>query len=98
MISDGKKRDFGAEGIQAMVEGCTNLRSLNVTGCFRIAKVALQAIGAKLKKLEKIVLARCVNMTEEGASKCRLLLELTLDPKPESNPHSDPQPETGGRQ
>ena len=69
LLSDGQNRDFGVEGLQALSQGCTKLKALNLTGCFRVAKVALRAIGKGLPQLEKLTLGRCVNMVEPAVGK-----------------------------
>lgn len=66
LISDGVKRDFGAEGLAALSQGCSKLKHLHLSGCFRVSKLALKAIGKGLAELEKISLAYCTSLTDVG--------------------------------
>jgi hypothetical protein len=66
LISDGVKRDFGAEGLAALSQGCTKLQHLQLSGCFRVSKLALKAIGKGLTALERLSLANCPSLTEVG--------------------------------
>jgi len=45
MLTDGKKRDFGLEGIQAMAKDLSCLSFLHLVGCFQISKGALKCLA-----------------------------------------------------
>lgn len=65
LISDGSKRDFGCEGIQALAQGCKKLKSLHLDDCFRVQDFALRALAGALE-LEKLSLKDCYSIKERG--------------------------------
>lgn len=68
LITDGKVRDFGLEGLQALAQTCGNLRTLNLTGCFQVAEVALRALGRGCTSLTAISLAGCHRVDARGVA------------------------------
>ena len=62
LLTDGKKRDFGLEGIQALAQHCTNLESVNFSQCFQLADTALRALGRSCMQLTTINLNGCPNV------------------------------------
>ena len=67
LLSDGMKRDFGFEGLQALGRSAcaTTLKSLNLTGCFQVSTVALKSLSM-LVNVESLCLNGCVNLTTQG--------------------------------
>ena len=67
MLSDGMKRDFGLEGLQALGKAlCANsLKVLSLQDCTQISTTALVAISS-LTNLETLVLSGCTNLSLDG--------------------------------
>ena len=67
LLSDGMKRDFGFEGIQALGRApcATTIKTLNLTGCFQISTVACKSL-AMLVNVENLCMSGCVNLTTQG--------------------------------
>lgn len=83
LISDGLKRDFGFEGLQALGRSdCSKtIKILNLNRCFRVSTNALNSISS-LENLRSLSLSGCINITVSGASaiakKCTSLKFLSL--------------------
>ena len=67
LLSDGMKRDFGFEGLQALgrADCAKTIKNLNLTGCFQVSTSALKAL-ALLTNCEQLTLSGCVNLTTQG--------------------------------
>ncbi|ETW10203.1 hypothetical protein, variant [Aphanomyces invadans] len=82
LVSDGVKREFGLEGLQAVALSCPALTDLDVSGCFQIVERSLQTIGAHCKALKRINLRGCVKATPTGLSSilqgCRALQHINF--------------------
>eukprot|EP00615_Pteridomonas_danica_P019386 CAMPEP_0114383778 /NCGR_PEP_ID=MMETSP0102-20121206/4948_1 /TAXON_ID=38822 ORGANISM="Pteridomonas danica, Strain PT" /NCGR_SAMPLE_ID=MMETSP0102 /ASSEMBLY_ACC=CAM_ASM_000212 /LENGTH=1302 /DNA_ID=CAMNT_0001539917 /DNA_START=24 /DNA_END=3932 /DNA_ORIENTATION=+ len=84
MLTDGKKRDFGLEGLQALCGHAKNVEALHLVGCFQISKGALYSIakGSFCEVLKDISLASCPNLDESAfvalVRKCRALEKVSL--------------------
>ena len=67
LLSDGMKRDFGFEGLQALgrAECSQTITNLNLTGCFQLSTVALRSLGL-LVNCEHLTLSGCVKLTVQG--------------------------------
>ncbi|RHY97733.1 hypothetical protein DYB35_002086 [Aphanomyces astaci] len=63
LVSDGVKREFGLEGLQAVAQSCRD-----VSGCFQIVERSLHSIGTHCTSLKKINLRGCVSATSVGLS------------------------------
>lgn len=87
LISDGMKRDFGFEGVAALCQGCLQLKSLVLSDCFRIADMALKAIGKGLKDLQSLHLRNCPNLQEEamGKASSKSFLNINTNKRPPSS-------------
>ncbi|ETV87687.1 hypothetical protein H257_01174 [Aphanomyces astaci] len=68
LVSDGVKREFGLEGLQAVAQSCRALTDLDVSGCFQIVERSLHSIGTHCTSLKKINLRGCVSATSVGLS------------------------------
>ncbi|KAF0727144.1 hypothetical protein AaE_009546, partial [Aphanomyces astaci] len=75
LVSDGVKREFGLEGLQAWTVSHNNrvwlslaLTDLDVSGCFQIVERSLHSIGTHCTSLKKINLRGCVSATSVGLS------------------------------
>ena len=83
MLSDGVKREFGPEGIQAIsLSSCSqSLREFNLGGCFRVGTNALRSIGT-LCNLRKLSLTGCTSLTFDGikaiANGCKNICYICL--------------------
>ncbi|CAK4249541.1 unnamed protein product [Aphanomyces euteiches] len=82
LVSDGVKRDFGLEGLQAVAQSCTALMDLDLSGCFQVVERSLKSIGATCTALTKLNLKGCKNATPTGLGfvlrGCPALAELNL--------------------
>jgi len=67
LLSDGMKRDFGFEGLQALGRSpcALSLTSINLTGCFQVSTTALKSLSM-LVNIETLCLSGCVNLTAKG--------------------------------
>ncbi|GMH88698.1 hypothetical protein TrVE_jg986 [Triparma verrucosa] len=67
LLSDGMKRDFGFEGLQALGRSpcAKTLKTLNLTGCFQVSTTALKSLSM-LTAVENLCLSGCVNLTTQG--------------------------------
>jgi len=63
------KRDFGFEGIAALSQLAPQLKELHLADCFRIANMAVKAIGRGLKNLQALTFRNCPNLQEAAMSK-----------------------------
>eukprot|EP00636_Phaeomonas_parva_P005942 CAMPEP_0118879012 /NCGR_PEP_ID=MMETSP1163-20130328/18872_1 /TAXON_ID=124430 /ORGANISM="Phaeomonas parva, Strain CCMP2877" /LENGTH=822 /DNA_ID=CAMNT_0006815021 /DNA_START=227 /DNA_END=2692 /DNA_ORIENTATION=+ len=67
LLSDGMKRDFGLEGLQALCGDLDEVQHLHLHGCFQISTTAMRAIanglGAPLRSLS---LSNCPKLTLNG--------------------------------
>lgn len=70
MLTDGKKRDFGLEGLQALCGHARNIELLHVSGCFQVQKGALNCVArsAFAHKLLDLNLSGCPKL-DDGAFK-----------------------------
>ncbi|KDO31312.1 hypothetical protein SPRG_03928 [Saprolegnia parasitica CBS 223.65] len=68
LISDGVKRNFGLEGLQAVAATCPQLSELDLAGCFQVVERALKSLGAGCRALVKVSLKGCYNTTPAGIS------------------------------
>ena len=67
LLSDGMKRDFGFEGIQALGRSpcALTITTLNLTAVFQISTVACKSL-AMLVNVENLCMSGCVNLTTQG--------------------------------
>lgn len=83
-MSDGKEREFGFEGLQALARSkCTLcLADLNLGGCFRVSSLTLKSIST-MKMLCRLILNGCTNITLEGmthvAANCSQIETISLN-------------------
>jgi len=83
LLSDGIRRDFGFEGLQAMTKSpcAKRIKSLNVHGCFQMQTVALASMGC-FSVLENLVLSGCTKLSADGIAKlatsCPKVTDLSL--------------------
>ncbi|GMG16651.1 unnamed protein product [Phytophthora fragariaefolia] len=63
LVSDGRNRDFGLEGLRAIASRCPELQNLNLNGCFQLQERALVAIGLGCPSLRKLSLQACPDVT-----------------------------------
>ncbi|OQR80756.1 hypothetical protein ACHHYP_17234 [Achlya hypogyna] len=80
LVSDGAKRNFGLEGLQAIAKTCSRLTEIDLAGCFQVIEVrgthaiknlmrpkrALKSLGAGCPRLLKVNLQGCYNATADG--------------------------------
>ncbi|KAF4149220.1 IQ calmodulin-binding motif-containing protein [Phytophthora infestans] len=82
LVSDGSNRDFGLEGLRAIASKCSELRDLNLSGCFQLQERALVAIGASCCELRKLSLQACYDVTLVAVTAvlrgCQKLTKLDL--------------------
>lgn len=82
LITDGKTRDFGLEGIQALCKVSPSLKSLKLAGCYNVGAIALASIGFGCRKLEFINLSSCPRVNAAGLGSltkgCNLLTNICL--------------------
>lgn len=84
MLTDGKKRDFGLEGLQALCGHAKKVEVLHLSGCFQVAKGALYGIakGTFYEVLTDISFAACPSLDEAAfvalCRKCRQLEKVSL--------------------
>ncbi|KAI9993689.1 hypothetical protein PInf_015986 [Phytophthora infestans] len=75
-------RDFGLEGLRAIASKCSELRDLNLSGCFQLQERALVAIGASCCELRKLSLQACYDVTLVAVTAvlrgCQKLTKLDL--------------------
>lgn len=83
LLSDGVKRDFGFEGLQAIANSkCSQtIVELYLGGCFRVGTNALRSVAA-MSNLKKLSLTGCTNLTIEGmkaiANGCKNIQHICL--------------------
>ena len=59
LLTDGMKRDFGLEGIQAFAKECHKLTSINLSSCFQIHQISMTAIARNMPSLKELNLTMC---------------------------------------
>eukprot|EP00968_Pinguiococcus_pyrenoidosus_P007801 scaffold529_cov308-Pinguiococcus_pyrenoidosus.AAC.93 len=65
-LSDGMKRDFGLEGLQALCGNVRGLQDLCLAGCFQVSTKALNAIAGSGAQLRRLSVAECPKVSESG--------------------------------
>ena len=45
LLTDGMKREFGFEGLQALSGCCPEMKDLHLNGCFQVSTLALKSIA-----------------------------------------------------
>ena len=65
LLTDGMKREFGFEGIQALSGCCPEMRELHVNGCFQVSTLALKSIAKGFPKLRQLALALDPSKSED---------------------------------
>ena len=59
LLTDGMKRDFGLEGIQAFAKECHKLTSINLSSCFQVHQISMTAIARNMPNLKELNLSSC---------------------------------------
>lgn len=70
LLSDGKNRSFGVEGVQALCQGCQKLKTLHLSDCPQLVDIALKSIAGGLGNLKRLVLANSSKMVEPALGTC----------------------------
>ena len=82
LITDGKERDFGLEGLQALSSAVTGLTRLRLAGCYNVGPIALASFGHHCGALTSLDLALCLRVNADGlgplAAGCTGLTSLSL--------------------
>ncbi|KAF0696289.1 Aste57867_12987 [Aphanomyces stellatus] len=82
LISDGVKREFGLEGLQAVAQSCRALTDLDLSGCFQLVERSLKCLAGNCSSLTKLNLKGCVKATPAGLASilqgCLALVHLNL--------------------
>lgn len=53
------------EGIVALSRGCTNLKQLEISGCFKVSDIGMRAV-ATMKRLETLAISNCDSVNTEA--------------------------------
>ena len=82
LLTDGMKREFGFEGLQALSGCCPEMKDLHLNGCFQVSTLALKSIAKGFRDLRSLALGSCPNLTAEGlvsvTHACEGLTRLSL--------------------
>ena len=61
------------EGIRALANGCSQLQSLNVRGCYKITDEGITALASGLPQLQSLDISGFRKITDEGREIARRL-------------------------